>query len=274
MKSFLFATLIFCSMLATSCNGQNDNQTIVLLHTTAGDIRIALYNDTPIHRDNFIKNVKDGMYNDVTFHRVIRNFMIQTGDPDTRQGNFPKVEPTDSNELGPSIEGEILFPCYIHQKGVVAAAREGDDINPDKRSSKYQFYIVTGKFQTDEQLSELEYTREQTAVAVIYDKLLKQHAAELENFLRLRQTTKYEDALSRLRDQAQDSVDNNPPARISKEQRRLYRSRGGAPWLDGEYTIFGEVIEGMKVVSDIEKTRTDRNDKPLRDIRIISASIE
>lgn len=283
MKKALLTALLIGSMCISSCNGQNgEKETEVLLETTAGDIRIKLYNDTPGHRDNFIKNVKDGMYNDVTFHRVIRNFMIQTGDPDTRKGNFPKVEPEDSitpdgeaitTQLGPSIPAEIVYPKYFHQKGVVAAAREGDDINPERRSSQYQFYIVTGKFQNEEQLVAIEDSRYQWAVANRIEELMRENSEELESLRIARDTKQYNKLRDKINSQATAEIAANPPKGFTQEQKRLYRSRGGAPWLDGEYTIFGEVVEGMKTVQTIERVRTGKDDVPLQEIRIIRASI-
>ena len=283
MKKFLLTALLLASMSFFSCNGQNgEKETEVLLETTAGDIRIKLYNDTPGHRDNFIKNVKEGMYNDVSFHRVIRNFMIQTGDPDTRTGNFPKVEPADSItpegeaitvELGPSIPAEIVYPRHFHQRGVVAAAREGDDLNPEKRSSQYQFYIVTGKFQNEEQLAAIEDNRYQRAIADLIEKKMMENSEELESLRIARDTKNYNKLRDRINSDATAEIAANPPKGFTQDQKRAYRSKGGAPWLDADYTVFGEVVEGMKTVQTIERTRTDKNDVPVTDIRIIRASV-
>ena len=139
----LFLSLFLTVCLATtSCSGQKqeEGQTEVLIETTAGEIRVRLYNDTPGHRDNFLSNIRDGKYDGTLFHRVVRNFMIQAGDPDTRPG-----EVKDTTKAVERIPAEIAFPKHFSQRGVLAAARDEDYKNPERASDKYQFYIVTGK---------------------------------------------------------------------------------------------------------------------------------
>ncbi len=279
MKRILLSLLILCSLAASSCTGKNgDGETEVLLQTTEGDIRIKLFNDTPLHRDNFIKNVKEGKYDGVTFHRIIRSFMIQTGDPNTRPGHEAELaaaEADTTNTLGETIPAEFVYPKYFHKRGMVAAAREGDDINPKKGSDPYQFYIVTGKFQNETALAEFETARKQALVEERYAKKMAAHRDELETMRKARNRDGVSDLLEKLLDQAKMEVDDLPETayEFNQEQIRAYRIYGGAPWLDGSYTIFGEVVEGMKIVLDIEKVKTGAGDKPLRDIRITKASI-
>lgn len=279
MKRILLSLLILCSLAASSCTGKNgDGETEVLLQTTEGDIRIKLFNDTPLHRDNFIKNVKEGKYDGVTFHRIIRSFMIQTGDPNTRPGHEAELaaaEADTTNTLGETIPAEFVYPKYFHKRGMVAAAREGDDINPKKGSDPYQFYIVTGKFQNETALAEFETARKQALVEERYAKKMAAHRDELENMRKARDRDGVSDLLEKLLDQAKMEVDDLPETayEFNQEQIRAYRIYGGAPWLDGSYTIFGEVVEGMKIVLEIEKVKTGAGDKPLRDIRITKASI-
>ena len=279
MKRILLSLLILCSLAASSCTGKNgDGETEVLLQTTEGDIRIKLFNDTPLHRDNFIKNVKEGKYDGVTFHRVIRSFMIQTGDPNTRPGHEAELaaaEADTTNTLGETIPAEFVYPKYFHKRGMVAAAREGDDINPKKGSDPYQFYIVTGKFQNETALAEFETARKQALVEERYAKKMAAHRDELETMRKARNRDGVSDLLEKLLDQAKMEVDDLPETayEFNQEQIRAYRIYGGAPWLDGSYTIFGEVVEGMKIVLEIEKVKTGAGDKPLRDIRITKASI-
>ena len=279
MKRILLSLLILCSLAASSCTGKNgDGETEVLLQTTEGDIRIKLFNDTPLHRDNFIKNVKEGKYDGVTFHRIIRSFMIQTGDPNTRPGHEAELaaaEADTTNTLGETIPAEFVYPKYFHKRGMVAAAREGDDINPKKGSDPYQFYIVTGKFQNETALAEYETARKQALVEERYAKKMADHRDELENMRKARNRDGVSDLLEKLLDQAKMEVDDLPETayEFNQEQIRAYRIYGGAPWLDGSYTIFGEVVEGMKIVLEIEKVKTGAGDKPLRDIRITKASI-
>lgn len=274
-------TLVLMSLLllsSTSCSGQNgEKETEVEFETTAGNIRVRLFNDTPLHRDNFIKNVKEGKYDGVTFHRVIRNFMIQTGDPNTRPGHEAELEAAAKADapVGPRVKPEILFPRYYHKRGMLAAAREGDDVNPQKMSDGYQFYIVTGKFQNEQALVEMELMRKDARVRQIFEAKLNANAEVLDEMRKKRDTNGISDLQERLLDQARMEVDDLPRSTFeyTSEMQRAYRSVGGAPWLDGEYTIFGEVVEGMKVVLTIEKSKTDENDKPLKDIRILKATI-
>lgn len=279
MKRILLSLLILCSLAASSCTGKNgDGETEVLLQTTEGDIRIKLFNDTPLHRDNFIKNVKEGKYDGVTFHRIIRSFMIQTGDPNTRPGHEAELaaaEADTTNTLGETIPAEFVYPKYFHKRGMVAAAREGNDINPKKGSDPYQFYIVTGKFQNETALAEFETARKQALVEERYSKKMAAHRDELETMRKARNRDGVSDLLEKLLDQAKMEVDDLPETayEFNQEQIRAYRIYGGAPWLDGSYTIFGEVVEGMKIVLEIEKVKTGAGDKPLRDIRITKASI-
>lgn len=261
-----------CCMIATSCNGQKptkgEKETEVLLETTAGEIRLKLYNETPGHRDNFIKNVKEGKYDGVTFHRVIRNFMIQTGDPYTRPG-----EVKDTTKADPTIEAEIMYPKFIHKRGVLAAARENDDKNPKKRSDMFQFYIVTGRHHSDESIGGYESARYNKKVEDVYLKKAAPYEDRLNAMRKRRDRDGVSDLLDSLLTEAQNYVANNPPTPYSQAQRRAYKTYGGAPWLDGEYTIFGEVVEGMKVAHDIEKVKTGAEDRPLYEIRITKASI-
>lgn len=269
--------LLAALLLATSCNGQEgERETEVLLETTAGDIRIKLYNDTPGHRDNFVRNVQEGLYDGVTFHRVIRSFMVQTGDPNTRPGHEAEraaAAADTTNALGDTITQEIRFPRYIHRRGMVAAAREGDDINPTMASDAYQFYIVTGKYMDEESMTTYDRLRVENAVNRLYEAKMRPHEAELEAMRKARDRDGVSDLLEGLLDEARMEVDENPPPFYTTEQRRQYRTYGGAPWLDSYYTIFGEVVEGIKVVQTIEKVKTNANDEPLREVRILKASI-
>lgn len=265
--SFLFIALL--ALMATSCNGQQKEGTEVLLETTAGNIRILLYDATPGHRDNFIKNVKEGKYDDVTFHRVIKNFMVQTGDPDTRPG-----EVKDTTKQAERIPAEIKWPQFYHKRGMVGAARDADDENPERMSDKFQFYIVTGKQCSEEDMSGYETAREQRDVETLYNKKMMQNKDKLDALRKARDTYGLSDALEKLQDEAKWEVSNNPPITFDKNLRRDYKFKGGAPWLDKEYTIFGEVLEGMPVVETIQKLKTDANDVPIKEVRIVKATVE
>lgn len=272
----LLTALALCALAAGSCSGQSGGKEAeVLLETTAGDIRIRLYNDTPGHRDNFIKNVRAGLYDGVTFHRVIRNFMIQTGAPGTRPGHEAEAAAAaaDTAATGPTIPAEVVYPRHFHRRGVVAAAREGDDVNPAKASDAYQFYIVTGKSQSESAMYGYERRKIDERVDALYAQKTKARAAELDGMRRQRDRDGVSRLLEKLLDEAKREVEDNPPAPFTQEQLRAYRTHGGAPWLDGSYTVFGEVVEGMKAVLDIERAKTGAGDRPLRDIRIVRATV-
>lgn len=195
-------------------------ETIVQIDTDKGKIKVKLYNDTPKHRDNFIKNVNDHLYDGLLFHRVIKQFMIQAGDINSKDA--PIEQHLGDGDLGYTIPAEIVFPKYFHKRGVLAAARVGDEENPERASSASQFYIVTGKFFTEMELDKMEKEQDIT---------------------------------------------------FTPEQREAYMLEGGTPHLDGKYTIFGEVIKGMKVVDKIQFTETNAEDRPVENIRIKSMKI-
>ena len=200
--------------------------TEVLLETTKGNIRIALYDETPQHRDNFLKLTKMGSYDSLLFHRVIKDFMIQSGDifsKNAKPGQLLGMGDYDYTQ-----EAEFRLPQIFHRRGVVAAAREGDQKNPERRSGASQFYIVWGKVYDDRRLDHIQ--------------------------LKLDSITQGE-------------------VKLTPEMREVYKTIGGAPHLDGQYTVFGEIVEGMDVVEAIQQVSTDKNDRPLDDIRILKASV-
>lgn len=265
----LIIGLLSMLFIATACNGQTgEKEQEVVLETTLGEIRIKLYNDTPIHRDNFLKNVREGKYDGCTWHRIIRSFMVQTGEqPSDRDKDTTFV---DSANWLPA---EIHFPQHYHKRGVVAAAREDDGVNPQKKSDPHQFYIVTGRNYNEDGLIELDEINKAKAAERLFNKKVEAKKAELEALRAAREMDKLSDALEKLLNDAEYEVSENPPAPYNKEQRRSYRTYGGAPWLDGEYTIFGEVVEGMKTVLALEKVKTDDNDRPLSDVKVIRAYV-
>lgn len=222
MKKIYFWSLLI--LVLASCSAVKQQK--VRLYTTEGNIDLLLYDDTPKHRDNFIKLVKEHRYDSLLFHRVIKDFMIQGGDPDSKYAR--KGEMLGEGDLGYRIDAEIMPERHIHRRGVLAAAREGDDVNPAMASSASQFYIVWGKIYTSEELQ--------------------------------RYKEMYEARMGR-------------PMNLTPEQEAVYTSVGGTPHLDGAYTVFGEVVEGLDVVDRIQRVRCDRNDRPLKDVRIVKVEL-
>ena len=211
--------LLLASILVTSsCAKKNDLEPVIKFKTTEGTIKVRLYAETPKHRDNFVKLVEAGFYEGVLFHRVIADFMIQAGDPDSKNANLKAS--LGSGDVGYSIPAEFVYPKYYHKKGALAAAREGDDTNPEKASSGCQFYIVKGKVFTNAELNALEQKRS---------------------------------------------------IKFTNEQRNDYTTIGGTPHLDGNYTVFGEVIEGLEIVTNISRVKTGELDRPLENVRILKA---
>lgn len=198
----------------------------VLLKTSKGDITVELYNETPLHRDNFLKLVRAGYYDGNLWHRVISDFMIQTGDSTTRHAK-PGAQVGDY-DLGYRIPAEFRFPKYFHKRGALAAAREPDADNPKRESSASQFYIVWG------------FPYGPKAMAKFQTKV--------------------------------DSLTHGT-VKFPQEMCDYYWSHGGTPWLDGQYTVFGEVVKGLSVVGDIDGVATDEHDRPLQDVRIIKAIV-
>jgi len=203
---------------------KKDRRRDVELVTTHGNIILRLYDSTPLHRDNFLRLVKSGYYDSLLFHRVIKNFMIQAGDPNSKRA--PAGQPLGNGGPDYTIAPEFRSSLF-HKKGVIAAARQGDDVNPEKKSGASQFYIVQGKTFTDLQLDSVERVR------------LKGY-------------------------------------KLPAAHREVYKTVGGTPQLDQNYTVFGEVVSGLNVVDKIASTSTSAGqdrDRPLQDIRILKARL-
>ena len=270
-------TSVFAIMLTIAAKASTDltttqskNDVIVELKTTLGDIKILLYGDTPRHLDNFVHLVDSGFYDGVLFHRVINDFMIQTGDPDSK--NAPAGKMLGMGDPGYNIDAEFVYPKHFHKRGALAAAREGDAVNPTKHSSGSQFYIVTGTVFNDSQLDQMNARKVQQQRQEVFNKL----ALENRDTIMALRKERNQVALQELQDKLikeTDSIVKAAPDTLTAEQRQVYSTVGGTPHLDGSYTVFGEVISGMDVVDKIQKVETDRNDRPVEDVKIISAKV-
>lgn len=241
------------------------------IHTTLGDIKIRLYGDTPKHQLNFLKLAKEGFYDGLLFHRVINEFMVQGGDPTSR--NAPKGKMLGMGDPDYRIDAEFVYPKHFHKRGALAAAREGDATNPERKSSGSQFYIVTGKKFTDSKLDTLERAARQRATQDIFGELAKENRDSIMNMRRNRDTEGLQALQQKLAEEAVAREAANP-AVFTTEQRKAYTTEGGTPHLDGSYTVFGEVVDGMDVVDRIQQAETDRNDRPTTDIAITGITID
>lgn len=244
--------------------------TKVELKTSLGDIVVGLYKETPKHHDNFVKLVKEGYYNGVLFHRVINDFMIQTGD-----GNSKTAKPGQmlgTGDPGYTVEAEFVYPKFFHKRGALAAVRTADQVNPERRSSGSQFYIVTGKVYNEQQIMQMEHQMNQMNLQSIFQAKAAANQKEIMRLRMARDTAGTEALRQRLIAETEAEAAKNP-VKLTEEQRAAYTTVGGTPHLDNQYTVFGEVLEGMDVVAKIEGVATDRNDRPTEDIKIISATV-
>jgi len=239
----------------------------VEIKTTEGDITVRLFGDTPRHRDNFLKLVRGGYYDNVLFHRVINEFMVQTGDPDSK--NAPMGKALGSGGPDYTLEAEIVYPKHFHKRGALAAARQGDQVNPERRSSGSQFYIVTGKAYNDSTISRMEHQLGMMQKQEIFNQLTREHKDSIMALRRNRDQAGLQALQEELIAATEKKAAENP-ATLTPEQREAYTTLGGTPHLDGQYTVFGEVVKGMEVVDKIEKAETDGRDRPVSDIRILS----
>lgn len=225
MKKISFLVIFFAAMLLSSAQvatNQKVNKakgTMIEMVTSQGKITLRLYDETPLHRDNFLKLVENHTYDGLLFHRVIKNFMVQAGDPKSRDAK--PGQPLGDGTLGYTVPAEFR-PELIHKRGALCAARQGDQVNPKKASSATQFYIVQGQVWDDKTL---------------------------------------------------DMMEQRFGKKFTAEQRKVYTTMGGSPHLDGDYTVFGEVVDGMEVVNKISDLPCDRMDRPVEDVKIISVKV-
>ncbi|MDE7426554.1 MAG: peptidylprolyl isomerase [Muribaculaceae bacterium] len=234
---------------------------LVDIETTAGPITVRLYGDTPAHQDNFLKLVNENFYNGTLFHRVIKDFMIQAGDPESKTAK--KGQQLGSGDPGYTLPAELKYPAHFHKRGALAAARTGDQINPQRRSSGSQFYIVTGKKYSEAELDQMLLQPEM-------QKLIEANRARIQELYSAGDTQGLDALEDTLVEQARKALAANPQLSTIKE---TYTTVGGAPFLDGQYTVFGEVVSGMETVDAIEKVETDGADRPQEDIKIISVKV-
>lgn len=238
--------------------------TKVRIKTTLGDITISLYDETPKHRDNFIKLVKEGFYNGTLFHRVIKDFMIQGGDPDSK--GAPKGKMLGTGGPGYTIPAEFVYPKYFHKRGALSAARLGDEVNPERESSRSQFYIVWGKVYKPQELKQMERQMEMQQQQTIFNQLAKEHRAEIMTLRRNRDREGLQQLQDKLVEETQRKSNEMDKPSFTEEQVKAYTTVGGTPFLDNQYTVFGEVTEGLDIVEKIQQVETFRGDRPKEDV--------
>lgn len=253
----------------SSVNTPVESGRIVNIETSEGPIKVLLYDGTPKHQENFVKLASEGFYDGVLFHRVIKDFMVQTGDPDSKSVTADSM--LGSGDPGYTIEAEIDYPRYFHKYGALAAARTGDQVNPEKRSSGSQFYIVTGNKYSPRQIEQMSQRMADGKKQAYFRELQKKHHEEIKSLYAAKDTVALENLRQRMIKETEENVVAEPlPEAVSE----AYTTIGGTPHLDGEYTVFGEVLEGMETVEKIQNSATGRGDRPIEDIRIIKMTVE
>lgn len=248
------------------------NETQVLMHTSMGDIQLKLYNETPNHRDNFIQLVKDGTYNGLLFHRVIKDFMIQGGDVTSKDA--PMNKSLGAGDLGYTVPAEFNYPKYFHKKGALCAARTGDEVNPERASSASQFYIVTGKKYSEAELNQMEKQLENRLKQSIFARLQAENKPKIMEYYR----SGNKEELAILRDTLIGKTEleaekRKDETKLPKELREIYKTEGGVPFLDNQYTVYGEVVKGIEVVEAIQNVKTNKQDRPTENVVITSVEL-
>ena len=272
-KLLILAALV---MALTACGAgskkSNDmeKRTQVKIETTMGDIVVELYNETPKHRDNFIKLAKEGVYDSTLFHRVIKAFMIQAGDPDSKNAN--DTAQLGSGDVGYTVPAEFVSK-FFHKKGALAAARMGDDVNPERASSGCQFYIVTGRKFREAQLLDMAGQKNNNRIDEIFNELARKHMKEIYKMRKANDEAGLMALQDSLEAEATAQYKNEEPFMFTPEQIAAYTTIGGTPHLDGAYTVFGQVIDGMDTVEKIEGTPTGKADRPKENMRILKMTV-
>ncbi len=257
----LVAPMVSCGQSMPPGEGK-----ILLISTDHGDIQVRLYDETPLHRDNIVRLASEGFYDGLIFHRVIKNFMIQGGDPESRDAAAGSR--VGSGGPGYTVPAEIVAGKF-HKKGALASARLGDQMNPERNSSGSQFYIVQGKVWRPGELDTMEMQRNSALMQTIFRSLAESAQAELDQYRANNDEAGFNVRVAELRELTEAAFESSPQ-RISftAEQREIYTNLGGYPSLDNAYTVFGEVIDGLEVIDRIAAIETDAADRPVSDVKM------
>lgn len=238
--------------------------TRVKIRTTKGDITVRLYDETPLHRDNFVRLAKERYFDGTLFHRVIKDFMIQGGDPDSKGAPASKMLGTGGP--GYTVDAEFVYPQLFHKRGALSAARLGDEVNPERKSSGSQFYIVWGKTYKPAELRQMEKQMGMQMEQTVFGQLAKEHHDEIMALRRNRDRQGLMDLQDKLAEDTKAKCREMGYPKFTDEQTEVYTTVGGTPFLDNQYTVFGEVEDGLDVVEEIQNCETVRGDRPKEDV--------
>lgn len=266
--AILCIILTICAGCSWAQSTKNKNMStttpMVRISTNLGDIVVRLYDETPEHRDNFLKLAREGYYDSTLFHRVIKDFMIQGGDPDSK--GAPAGQQLGSGGPGYTVPAEFVYPKYFHKRGVLSAARQADQVNPERRSSGSQFYIVWGKTYTEDQLNQLAAQLDGQRGQQIFNELAAQHRDSIQAMYQRGDQKGLMQLQNRLAAETDKILKETQGFTFTLEQKEAYTTVGGTPFLDNQYTVFGEVVEGLDVVEKIQLVATGKADRPKEDV--------
>lgn len=266
MRKVLLFALVLTLGLGACKNKKFESKPdrVVLIETEFGNMKIKLYDETPKHRDNFVKLAQKGFFDGTLFHRVIDGFMIQGGDPDSKE-----AQPGQQlGEGGPGYQIDAEFKKELfHKKGVLAAAREGDKVNPERKSAGSQFYLAQGRVYQPEEIDAMVEKINDRRRSHIFNRLREGKKKEIEELQKIGDMIKLQEIVDALNVEV-DKLWEKDKLVLTEEQKKAYTTVGGIPHLDGLYTVFGEVIEGMDVIDKIAKAEKDKFDRPRTDIKM------
>lgn len=273
MQLFKIISILVFIFILSGCETDKEKETYVNIETEFGNMKVLLYNQTPKHKENFITLTKKGFYDNLLFHRVVPEFMIQGGDPESLHGK--PQQKLGNGDIGYKLEPEFNSD-FFHKKGAVAAAREPDISNPLKKSSGSQFYIVQGKIWTDKELDLIEKKIRKNKRSIRIDNYIYSDMKLMKKADTLQATENFEE-LDKFYKEIGKIIDkefkNEEKFIIPENHRKIYRKTGGTPFLDGEYTVFGEVTEGLEIIDSIANQKCDINDRPVKDIKMTIKTI-
>lgn len=258
---------IALAIAASSCKNKKaepKTDKVVLIETEFGKMKIRLYDETPMHRDNFVKLAEKGFFDGTLFHRIIDGFMIQGGDPDSKEAK--PGQRLGEGGPGYQIDAEIKKELF-HKKGVLAAAREGDKTNPERKSAGSQFYIAQGRVYQPDEIDNVVEKINNKRRTYIFERLKEGKKKEMDDLQKSGDMIKLQEVVTALNTEV-DKLWENDKLVLSEEQKNAYTTVGGIPHLDGLYTVFGELIEGMDVIDKIAKQEKDNFDRPLKDVKM------